>query len=52
MAEFGDAHDVFEINHVVWAKRRDAGRRSDDEEIIISTGDDGEVRVWTLENFS
>jgi WD40 repeat protein len=52
VAEVGDAHDVFEINHVCWAKRSDSGRRSDDEEIIISTGDDGEVRVWTLENFS
>lgn len=52
VAEFENAHDVFEINHVVWAKRRDAGRRSDDEEIIVSTGDDGEVRVWTLDGLS
>jgi WD40 repeat protein len=52
VAEVENAHDVFEINHVCWAKRRDAGRRDDDEEILISTGDDGEVRVWTLENFT
>ncbi|KAF2201983.1 cytosolic iron-sulfur protein assembly protein 1 [Delitschia confertaspora ATCC 74209] len=49
IAELYSAHDVFEINHVCWARRADKGRRSDDEEVILSTGDDGEVRVWTLE---
>lgn len=49
VAEFQDAHDVFEVNHVCWAKRSDAGRRTDDEEVIITTGDDGEVRVWSLD---
>ena len=43
------AHDVFEINHVTWAKRADKGKRWDGEEVIISTGDEGEVRVWTLD---
>jgi WD40 repeat protein len=49
MAELEGAHDVFEVNHVCWALRRDKGKRRDDEEIIISTGDDGEVKAWTLE---
>lgn len=50
IAEFENAHDVFEINHVCWAKRYDSNRRSEDEEVIVSTGDDGEVKVWTLDS--
>lgn len=49
VAELFSAHDVFEINHVVWAQRRDKGRRREDEEVILSTGDDGEVKVWALD---
>ena len=49
VAEIFSAHDVFEINHVTWAKRADKGQRWDTEEIIVSTGDEGEVRVWTLD---
>ena len=48
IAELISAHDVYEINHVSWARRADKGRRWDDEEVIVSTGDDGEVRAWTL----
>ncbi|GME63685.1 WD repeat containing protein [Neofusicoccum parvum] len=48
VAETEGAHDVFEINHVVWAPRRDRERKSEEEEVIISTGDDGEVKLWTL----
>jgi cytosolic iron-sulfur protein assembly protein CIAO1 len=43
------AHGVYEINHVCWARRQDRGKRADDEEIIITTGDDGEVKVWILD---
>lgn len=43
-------HGVFEVNHVCWARRADRGRRGEDEEIIVSTGDDGEVRVWTFDD--
>jgi WD40 repeat protein len=50
VAEFEGAHDVFEVNHVSWVKRRDKGRRSDSEEIIMSTGDDGEVKLWILDS--
>ncbi|QIW97449.1 hypothetical protein AMS68_002967 [Peltaster fructicola] len=49
IAEYENAHDVFEVNHVVWALRADKARRGDGEEIIISTGDDGEVKAWTLD---
>ena len=47
--EVDNAHDVFEINHVIWAPRADKGRKREDEEVIVSTGDDGEVKVWTLD---
>ena len=49
LAEIEGAHGVFEINHVCWARRADKGKRSEQEEVIVSTGDDGLVRVWTLE---
>ncbi|KAK6383042.1 Cytosolic iron-sulfur protein assembly protein [Exophiala oligosperma] len=42
------AHDEFEINHVCWAERRDKDKRAEGEEVIISTGDEGDVRIWTL----
>ncbi|KAH9825985.1 putative cytosolic iron-sulfur protein assembly protein 1 [Teratosphaeria destructans] len=49
VAAVEDAHGVFEVNHVVWAPRADPGTREEGEEVVVSTGDDGEVRVWTLE---
>ena len=49
VAEFECAHDVYEVNYVTWARRRDKSRKSDDEEMIISTGDDGEVKLWIIE---
>jgi len=49
VAEIDNAHDVFEVNHVIWTQRADKGKRSEDEEVIVSTGDDGEVKVWTLD---
>lgn len=48
VAELFAAHDVFEINHVTWASRSDKGA-AENEEVVLSTGDDGEVRVWRLE---
>jgi WD40 repeat protein len=48
VAELFSAHDVFEINHVVWAERADKAKK-EGEEVILSTGDDGEVRVWVLD---
>lgn len=51
VAELFSAHDVFEINHVVWAERADKDKK-EGEEVILSTGDDGEVRVWALDEQS
>ncbi|KIV86680.1 hypothetical protein PV11_02277 [Exophiala sideris] len=42
------AHDEYEVNHVCWAERRDREKRFEGEEVIVSTGDEGDVRVWTL----
>ena len=50
VTELENAHDVFEINHVVWARRADRGKRKEGEEIIVTTGDDGAVKVWSLES--
>jgi WD40 repeat protein len=49
VAELYSAHEVFEINHVVWARRWDKARRNDGDEVLISTGDDGETKVWLLD---
>lgn len=49
VAEMENAHDVFEINHICWAPRADKGKRFDQEEVLVSTGDDGEVKVWTFD---
>lgn len=40
-AQIEDAHGAFEINHVCWASR---GK----DEVIITTGDDGLIKVWKL----
>jgi WD40 repeat protein len=50
IATYENGHDVFEINHAVWAPRVDKGRRGELEEIIITTGDDGDVKAWTLDD--
>jgi WD40 repeat protein len=51
VAELENGHDVYEINNVCWTNRRDRDRKNDDEEMIITTGDDGEVKAWTLEQY-
>jgi len=49
VSEIQAAHGVFEINHICWSKRWDRGKITEDEEVVISTGDDGEVKVWTVD---
>ncbi|TGZ84693.1 WD40 repeat-like protein [Ascodesmis nigricans] len=49
IAELGNAHGFFEINHVTWSRRFDKDGAGPEEEIIISCGDDGVVNVWVLE---
>ena len=46
--EVSSAHGPFEVNHVTWARRADRGKTFDQEEVIVSTGDDGSIRVWSL----
>lgn len=48
VAELEGAHGVYEVNCVAWSKRWDKDRKSDDEEIIASCGDDGVVSIWEL----
>jgi len=42
IAQVDGAHDVAEVNHVCWAKK------GEDQEVIISTGEDGAVKMWTV----
>ncbi|KAJ5466874.1 cytosolic iron-sulfur protein assembly protein 1 [Penicillium sp. IBT 31633x] len=42
------AHGIYEVNHVAWAKRADRGSGSEEEEVLVSTADDGSVKVWTV----
>jgi len=44
------AHGPYEINHVAWCTRFDAGRKEEGEEMVISTGDDGAVRAWAIDD--
>lgn len=50
IAEIEQAHGVYEVNNVCWAKRWDKGKRFEGEELVISTGDDGVVSFWELED--
>lgn len=50
VVEFENAHDVFEINHVVWTRRADRGKQEEGEEVIVTTGDDGAVKVWRVQS--
>lgn len=49
-SEFENAHSVFEINHVCWARRAggSGGGRGQVEDVIVTTGDDGLIKVWGL----
>lgn len=42
------AHGIYEINHAAWAKRADRGS-TEDEEVLVTTADDGSVKVWSLQ---
>lgn len=42
-------HGPYEINHVTWCARFDSGKKYEEEEIIVTTGDDGVVRAWVIE---
>jgi hypothetical protein len=40
------AHGIYEINHAAWAKRADRGSGGEEEEVLVTTADDGSVKVW------
>lgn len=42
-------HGPYEINHVTWCTRFDAGKTKEGEEMVVTSGDDGIVRAWALE---
>ncbi|KAL9115435.1 MAG: hypothetical protein Q9227_000756 [Pyrenula ochraceoflavens] len=64
VAVIEDAHGEYEVNHVCWASRWDQGQNVDQrgrrrkghteegegegEEVLVTTGDDGSVRVWEV----
>ncbi|KAJ5622842.1 hypothetical protein N7490_011447 [Penicillium lividum] len=48
LAVVNGAHGIYEINHAAWAKRADRGA-VEDEEVLVTTADDGSVKVWTLQ---
>ncbi|KAM4066952.1 WD domain, G-beta repeat domain-containing protein [Hirsutella rhossiliensis] len=45
-----NAHGPYEINHITWCRRHDAaaGARRGEEEMLVTTGDDGLVRPWEV----
>ncbi|KAJ5160615.1 cytosolic iron-sulfur protein assembly protein 1 [Penicillium canariense] len=50
LAVVDGAHGIYEINHAAWAKRADRGSAEDEEEeVLVTTADDGSVKVWTLQ---
>ncbi|KAL9124507.1 MAG: hypothetical protein Q9217_006169 [Psora testacea] len=52
ITQMDGAHGVFEINHVAWTRKprpRQEGQEEGEEgELIITTGDDGSVKVWEM----
>ncbi|KAI9734717.1 MAG: Cytosolic iron-sulfur protein assembly protein [Claussenomyces sp. TS43310] len=49
LATLEQGHGPYEINHVTWCPRYDGGRKGE-EEMVITTGDDGKVKAWALES--
>ncbi|RYP57127.1 hypothetical protein DL769_009677 [Monosporascus sp. CRB-8-3] len=46
-----NAHGPYEVNHITWCKRHDAGcppEKKGVEEMLVTTGDDGVVRPWQV----
>ena len=44
-----NAHGAYEVNHVTWSRRFDAGSAARGEEVmLVTTGDDGVVRPWEV----
>ncbi|RNJ56177.1 cytosolic iron-sulfur protein assembly [Verticillium nonalfalfae] len=44
-----NAHGPYEVNHITWCRRYDAGtERKGEEEMLVTTGDEGLVRPWQV----
>lgn len=44
-----NAHGPYEINHITWCRRFDPGAEARGiDEMLVTTGDDGAVRPWTI----
>ncbi|KAG5913699.1 hypothetical protein E4U53_004801 [Claviceps sorghi] len=44
-----NAHGPYEVNHITWCRRYDAAaQRRGEEEMLVTTGDDGVVRSWQV----
>ena len=54
LASIEAAHGIYEVNHICWARRADRKGRNDgkgrdrDEEVLLTTGDDGGVKAWRV----
>ncbi|KAJ5587923.1 uncharacterized protein N7459_003688 [Penicillium hispanicum] len=50
LAVLDGAHGIYEINHIAWTKRANHGSAGrEEDEILVTTADDGSVKVWTLQ---
>ncbi|KAI9155318.1 cytosolic iron-sulfur protein assembly protein [Paramyrothecium foliicola] len=44
-----NAHGPYEVNHITWCRRYDAAcERKGEEEMLVTTGDDGVVQPWAI----
>lgn len=49
VAQVNNAHGPFEINHIVWCTRFDSkATRIGEEELLVTSGDDGVIRPWQV----
>jgi cytosolic iron-sulfur protein assembly protein CIAO1 len=49
LATVRNAHGPYEINHIAWCTRfKSAAEKNGDEEMLVSTGDDGLIRTWAV----
>ncbi|KAL7947157.1 WD40-repeat-containing domain protein [Trichoderma barbatum] len=45
-----NAHGPYEVNHITWCRRYDAGsKRRGEEEMLVTTGDDGVIQPWQVD---
>lgn len=48
LATYDRCHGPYEVNHITWCPRYDAGSERKGEEMLVTTGDDGLVRSWVV----